>query len=80
MRVVLYTREGCCLCDDAKAMLEKHLPGTPIGEIDIDGDPVLHERFTDCVPVVEINGRIRFRGRVNEMLLRRLIRNEPTDA
>jgi hypothetical protein len=28
------------------------------------------------VPVVEINGRIRFRGKVHPVLLRRIIRHE----
>jgi hypothetical protein len=42
-------------------------------EVDIDQDPELVERFTTCVPVVEIDGRIRFRGRVNAVLLHRLL-------
>jgi glutaredoxin len=71
MKVTLYTRKGCRLCDEAYSILARHqlIPE----EIDIDSDSVLRERFTDCVPVVEIDGRIRFRGRVNEVLLRRLI-------
>jgi hypothetical protein len=77
-RLVLYTRAGCHLCEEARATLEKYaawLP--PIWEIDIDGDPVLVERFTTCVPVVEVDGKVRFRGRVNEVLLRRLIAATP---
>jgi glutaredoxin len=71
-RVVLYTRRGCHLCDDAQALLEAHglLPEC----VDIDKDAALRERFDTCVPVVEIDGRIRFRGRVDPLLLRRLIR------
>ena len=72
--VVLYTRHGCCLCDEAKALLEKH--GLAVREIDIDADPVLHSRYTDCVPVVFIEGRERFRGRVDERLLRRILENQ----
>ncbi len=41
--------------------------------VDIDRDPELQKRFTECVPVVQIDGVIRFRGRVNEVLLRRLV-------
>jgi hypothetical protein len=52
-------------------MLVRH--GMIPEEVDIDLDPELKARFTDCVPVVEIEGKIRFRGRVNEVLLRRLI-------
>ncbi len=41
--------------------------------IDIDADPALVAKFNECVPVVEIDGKIRFRGRVNEVLLERLL-------
>jgi glutaredoxin len=69
--VILYTREGCHLCDDAKALLCAH--GLKVEEVDIDADEQLKRQFDTCVPVVEIDGKIRFRGRVNEVLLRRLL-------
>ena len=72
--VMVYSRRGCCLCDEAKALLVKH--GLAVREIDIDADPQLHERYTECVPVVFIQGRERFRGRVDERLLRRILRHE----
>jgi glutaredoxin len=72
--VILYTRLGCCLCDQAKALLEKH--GYVVREVDIDTDPQLRERYNECVPVVVINGRERFRGRVDERLLMRILRSE----
>jgi glutaredoxin len=70
-RVVLYTREGCHLCDDALALIERH--GIRPECLDVDADPELRRRFNECVPVVEIDGKIRFRGRVDEVLLRRLL-------
>jgi glutaredoxin len=69
--VVLYTRRGCHLCDEARLVLEQHGLG-PLC-VDIDADPRLHERFDTCVPVVEIDGRIRYRGRVEPVLLRRIL-------
>jgi len=69
--VILYTRIGCHLCDDALALLRRH--GLAPREIDIDADPELRAKFNECVPVVEINGRVRFRGIVDERLLRRLL-------
>jgi glutaredoxin len=69
--VVFYTRDGCHLCDEAKQLLEAH--GLAPECIDIDADPVLRERFDACVPVVEIDGQIRFRGRVEPVLLRRIL-------
>jgi glutaredoxin len=71
MNVVMYTRAGCHLCDDAQRVLEEH--GLELAVVDIDAVPALRERFTECVPVVEIDGKIRFRGRVEPVLLRRLM-------
>lgn len=59
------------MCDDAAALLAQF--GLEPRSVDIDADPALREQFTNCVPVVEIDGKVRFRGRVNEVLLRRLI-------
>lgn len=72
--VIFYTRRGCCLCDQAKALLEKH--EVTVREVDIDTDPKLRQRYTECVPVVVINGRERFRGRVDELLLMRILQSE----
>jgi len=72
--VVLYTRQGCHLCEEARAVLERH--GLSPRLVDIDADPVLRERYNECVPVVEIDGHERFRGRVNEVLLRRLVNSQ----
>ncbi len=69
--VVLYTRVGCHLCDDAGAVLARH--GLDVRTIDVDSDPQLQARYNECVPVVVIDGRERFRGRVDELLLRRLL-------
>jgi glutaredoxin len=69
--VVLFTRTGCHLCEDARLVLEEH--GLVPVSVDIDADPELRKRFDICVPVVEIDGRIRFRGRVEPLLLRRLL-------
>lgn len=75
---VLYTREGCHLCDDARELLSRYARYLPeIVEADIDADPSLRERFNTCVPVVEFDGQVRFRGRVSEPLLQRLIEGTP---
>ena len=69
--IVLYTRAGCCLCEDAHTLLTSF--GVQPKIVDIDSDAALREKFTTCVPVVEIDGKVRFRGRVNAVLLRRLL-------
>lgn len=73
--IVVYTRHGCHLCDEAVVLINRYTQVSRL--IDIDQDPELQARFTTCVPVVEINGRIRFRGRLNELLLRRVLEAEP---
>jgi len=80
-QVTLYTRDGCHLCDEAADVLEKYrdyLP--PAEEVDIDEDGQLKQQFDCCVPVVEIDGKVRFRGRIDEVLLRRLIEGAPPHA
>ncbi|MEZ6048597.1 MAG: glutaredoxin family protein [Planctomycetaceae bacterium] len=69
-----YSRANCHLCDEALELIRRYENLLPEIEIyDIDADPELRERFTTCVPVVEIDGKVRFRGHVNEILFRRLI-------
>lgn len=71
---VLYTREDCSLCDEAARTLKAYRPYLPeVRTVDIDRDAALRERFTTCVPVLELDGRVRFRGHISETLLRRLI-------
>lgn len=70
-QATLYTRHGCHLCDIARETLERH--AVVVTAIDIDLDPELREKYNECVPVVWIDGRERFRGRVDERLLKRLL-------
>jgi uncharacterized membrane protein len=55
MRVTLYTKKDCTLCDQARADLAELQPGVPhrLVEIDIELDPVLTARHGDSVPVIE---------------------------
>ena len=73
--VVLYTRQDCHLCEEALALLRRH--GLEPREVDIDLDQQLRASYDCCVPVIEIDGRERFRGRVDERLLVRLLAARP---
>ena len=70
--VVVYTRIGCHLCDAAIAKLRQN--GLDVDAVDIDADPALRSRYDQCVPVVVIDGKERFRGHIDDTLLRRLLR------
>lgn len=75
MTINLYSKADCPLCDEAKVLLFKHLADKTVqfNEVNIDDDPELVARFGDHIPVVEIDGMERFRGRVNETLLVRIL-------
>ncbi len=47
--------------------------GFTIDEVDIDQDPDLVAKYNTEVPVVTVNGKVRFRGVVNPALLERLL-------
>jgi glutaredoxin len=72
--VVLYTRQGCHLCDTAWELLKdtQQRHHFSLEKADIDGDPALVAEHGLHVPVVSVNGKVRFRGVVNAVLLRRL--------
>jgi glutaredoxin len=75
LAVILYTRRGCHLCDDAWRDLT-HLQVRyrfGLSAKDVDGDPALIARFDTCVPVIEVNGKVRMRGRFNAVLFQRLL-------
>ena len=73
--VTLYTRTGCCLCEEAKKELEaaRRRAAFVLEEFDIDRDPALHARYNEEVPVIAINGKKAFKYRVSaDELLKRL--------
>jgi glutaredoxin len=75
--VVLYTKTGCCLCDDAKEALAlaREQIDFALREIDIESDPALYAAHRYDIPVIEIDGRRAFKHRVTaRQLLERLSR------
>lgn len=74
LETTLYTRKGCHLCDEAKDILLRH--GLVPREVDVDADPELQAKYNECVPVVSIAGKQRFRGRIDEVLLWCLLAHE----
>lgn len=72
--VILYTRVGCHLCDVSRETLVAH-GLTPL-DVDIDADPELRAKYDWKVPVISIDGRERFFGRVDPVLLKRLLQGE----
>jgi redox-sensing transcriptional repressor len=79
-QVVLYGREGCCLCDDARETLERVRLEQPFEllERDIESDEGLLRAYLERIPVVTLDGEELFALGVDEAVLRaRLARVRP---
>jgi glutaredoxin len=65
--VTLFTRAGCCLCDDAKRVLQeaRRRADFDYEELDIDADEGLRRQYNDEVPVVAINHVKAFKYKVD---------------
>jgi len=71
-RVVVYSREGCHLCEAAEATVAQVCAdvGASWSRVDVDADPDLVRRFSDMVPVTFVDGRQHDFFRVTEARLR----------
>ena len=63
MPVVLVTRKGCHLCDEALAALREL--GVEVEQRDVDADQQLHERYDWRVPVILVDGEVVAEGKVD---------------
>jgi glutaredoxin len=73
--LVIYSRPGCHLCDDMKAVVDRVAQSMEMAvqEVDISGDPELEARYGTEIPVLTINGKKAAKYRVTETELRRLL-------
>lgn len=63
--LLLYTRPGCHLCDEARGAIEavltdrqgRGLPVPTVVERNIELDPELHRAFLERIPVVDLGGQ-----------------------
>lgn len=64
--VVIYSRPGCHLCDEAKAAIENSNCSDhfTLEEINIESDNELLRKYKYDIPVVTIDGEEAFRHRV----------------
>ncbi|HEX8847870.1 MAG TPA: glutaredoxin family protein [Pyrinomonadaceae bacterium] len=75
-QVILYTRPGCHLCEEAKE--EMRAAGFEddyvLEEINIESDPALRERYGWEIPVILINGVKAFKYRLTADEFRQKLR------
>ncbi len=71
--IEVMTKKDCCLCDDAKAIIEQVIAGFPVElkMTDIESDPELFESYKEKIPVVLISGVESFVYKVHPVTLRK---------
>jgi glutaredoxin len=69
--VTLYGKPGCHLCEEARAAVERVRAERPfqLEEVDVTLDPVLHRRYGERIPVLELEGEELFQYVVDEAAL-----------
>jgi len=77
--VVLFSRPGCHLCDEARAVIEavRADEGFVFEEIDIETDDELVRDYGIRVPVIAIDGEDSFEISVTPEALRTAVRGRP---
>lgn len=73
--LVLYSRPGCHLCDEMKAVVSRVADSVPLrlSVVDISGDAALEAEYGLEVPVLLVEGRKAAKYRVGEGELRRIL-------
>ena len=74
-RITLYSKPGCHLCDDARAIIERVCDevGTTYDDIDITTSTELTNAYGEQIPVTFVDGRQHDFWRVDENRLRRAL-------
>jgi len=82
IRLTIYSRPGCHLCEVMKAAVDRVLPvvgmAVAVEEIDISTDPELEARYGVEIPVLVLDGRKVAKYRVSDDELTRMLRGRST--
>ena len=72
-RVILYERDGCHLCDEARVLLNEMIGSDRYARVDIEADDDLVMRYGFRVPVLALDGIDRLEAPITEPDLRGLL-------
>ena len=75
-RVTLISRDGCHLCEEAEAVLDRVVPGQ-WARVDVESSIELERDYGDRVPVVLLDGAEHGYWRVEEARLLRDLARQP---
>ena len=80
-RVIVYSRPGCHLCDEAKAAIENSNCSElfTLEEVNIESDDALLNKYKYDIPVITIDGVEAFIHRVDPAEFRKRIRSAVRD-
>jgi glutaredoxin len=79
VRLTIYSKPGCHLCDEMKSLVRRVVArqaeqrNINVDEIDISTDRELDERYGLEIPVLLINGKKVAKYRISEEELRRMV-------
>ena len=73
--LTLYTRPGCHLCDEMKAVIARVSRDVPLtlDEVDISADAALEARYGLEIPVLMVDGTKVAKYRITEEALTRIL-------
>ena len=80
MRLTIYSKPDCHLCDDMKSIVRRAIAGRhdiQIEEVDISGNEDLLNRYGLEIPVLLIDGTKAAKYRISEGALRRMLEARP---
>jgi glutaredoxin len=74
-RVTLYSKPGCHLCDDARAIVQQVCAELGVGwtEVDITQDDQLFTEYAEQIPVTVVDGKQHDFWRVDPARLRKAL-------
>ncbi len=76
IRVTIYSKPGCHLCDDMKVVVMNVIGGradVSVDVVDISADPALHSLYRLEIPVLAIDGRKAAKHRITEADFARIL-------
>jgi glutaredoxin len=76
IQIDIYSRPGCHLCDEAKAVIERVQQRFAfiLRVINIERDPALEKEYGEQIPVVFVNGSKAFKYHVDEAELEKKVK------
>lgn len=67
-KITLYGKPGCCLCDEAKDVVERVQENHPfkLEQVDISKDSQLLGKYGERIPLIWVDGKMAFKFRIDE--------------